>query len=98
MWDELEPVLVAMAIGAMVGAERERSHRDVPDHFGGIRTFTVLALVGALARLVSIGTVAVGVGAAGVSIAAASWCCSCRRVGCITCSRTASPITRWPTP
>jgi len=73
MWSELEPVLVASAIGAMIGAERERSHREFPDHFGGVRTFTVLALVGSLARLVSTGTVAVGLAAVGVLIAAGSW-------------------------
>ncbi len=73
MWTDLQPILVAIAIGAMIGAERERSHRDVPDHFGGIRTFTVLALAGSLARLVSTSTVAVGLGAAAVLIAAGSW-------------------------
>lgn len=73
LWSELEPVLVALAIGAMVGAERERSHRAVPDHFGGVRTFAVLALIGALAQLISTATVVVGLGAVAVLIAAGSW-------------------------
>ena len=72
-WSQVEPVLVAMAIGVMIGAERERSHRDLPDHFGGVRTFTVLALSGALASLISPAVVAVGLGATGLLVAVSAW-------------------------
>lgn len=43
-WSHLEPVLIAAAIGAMIGAERERSHPEQPGHVGGVRTFTTVAL------------------------------------------------------
>lgn len=33
----------------MIGAERERSHPEQPGHVGGVRTFTTVALIGALA-------------------------------------------------
>lgn len=72
-WSTLEPVLVAAAIGVMIGAERERSHRDTPDHFGGVRTFTVLAVTGALASLISSTVVAVGLGSAALLVAASAW-------------------------
>ncbi len=72
-WSHLEPVLIAAAIGAMIGAERERSHPEEPGHVGGVRTFTTLALIGALAALVSPTVVAVGLGAVAAVVVAGSW-------------------------
>lgn len=72
-WSHLEPILIAVAIGAMIGAERERSHPEQPGHVGGVRTFTTMALVGALAALVSPTVVAVGLGAVAAVVVAGSW-------------------------
>ena len=72
-WSHLEPVLIAAAIGAMIGAERERSHPEQPGHVGGVRTFTTVALIGALAALVSPTVVAVGLGAVAAAVIAGSW-------------------------
>ncbi len=72
-WSHLEPVLIAAAIGAMIGAERERSHPEEPGHVGGVRTFTTMALIGALAALVSPTVVAVGLGAVAAVVVAGSW-------------------------
>lgn len=50
MFETAQPFLLALAIGLLVGIERERAHADEPEHdpFGS-RTFTLLALMGALA-------------------------------------------------
>lgn len=73
LWSELEAVLVAVALGVLIGAERERSHRDVPTHFGGVRTFAILALLGALAQVVSTATVAIGLAAVAALIGVTAW-------------------------
>lgn len=73
MWSQLEPVLIAVAIGAMIGAERQRSHQQQASHVGGVRTFTVVALTGAMASLISPAVVAVGLGAVAVLVAVGSW-------------------------
>lgn len=45
---------VALLIGALVGIEREKSKTALPEQsFAGLRTFTLLALVGALSALAS---------------------------------------------
>ena len=44
--DDLLPFLYALAIGLLVGAERERSHSDL-NKLAGTRTFAVVALCGA---------------------------------------------------
>lgn len=49
LWD----FLYALFIGALVGVERERKLERDPHQFGGLRTFTVIALVGALAAHLS---------------------------------------------
>lgn len=44
----------ALAIGALIGLEREHSHRKADEElFAGVRTFPLIALVGCLAALVS---------------------------------------------
>jgi uncharacterized membrane protein (DUF4010 family) len=46
-WQEIQPFLVALAIGLLLGLERERSHsRRLP---AGSRSFALLALVGVVA-------------------------------------------------
>ncbi|MCB0939693.1 MAG: MgtC/SapB family protein [Mycobacterium sp.] len=61
-WQQLQPFLVALAIGLLLGFERERSHhRELP---AGSRSFALLALVGAVAA--NFGTWTVVVGLAGV--------------------------------
>ena len=72
-WDDLKPILVAVAIGIMVGAERERSHRDAPGKIGGVRTFALLAATGALAAVISPEVIAVGFVAVGVVVAVGYW-------------------------
>ena len=45
---------VALGIGLLVGAERERSKGMDPDRsLAGIRTFTIVALLGAVSAVVS---------------------------------------------
>ncbi|BBX71392.1 MgtC/SapB family protein [Mycolicibacterium psychrotolerans] len=62
-WQEIQPFLVALAVGLLLGLERERSHsRKLP---AGSRSFALLALVGAVAA--SIDPWAVTLGLAGVS-------------------------------
>ena len=56
--------LYAVAIGLLIGLERERSHRDHAHQPYGIRTFALLALVGTLAT--EVGEVVVAVALAGV--------------------------------
>lgn len=61
-WQQVQPFLVALAVGLLLGFERERSHhRELP---AGSRSFALLALVGAVAA--SFGTWTVVVGLAGV--------------------------------
>ena len=72
-WSQIEPIVVAVAIGLMIGAERERSHRAVPGHFGGIRTFALLSATGALAAVISPTVVAVGFCAVGALVAVGYW-------------------------
>jgi uncharacterized membrane protein (DUF4010 family) len=62
-WQEIQPFLVALAVGLLLGLERERSHsRKLP---AGSRSFALLGLVGAVAA--SIDPWAVTFGLAGVS-------------------------------
>ena len=46
-WQVLQPYLVALAIGLLLGFERERSHRRTLP--AGSRSFALLALLGAVA-------------------------------------------------
>lgn len=45
--DDLLPFVYALAIGLLIGAERERSHPDQLHKLAGARTFAVVALCGA---------------------------------------------------
>jgi len=57
-WDQVQPFLIALAIGLLMGFERERSHtRRLP---AGSRTFALLALVGVLAASLSVWLVVAG--------------------------------------
>ena len=62
-WQQIQPFLVALAIGLLLGLERERSHsRKLP---AGSRSFALLSLVGAVAAgfnewAVLVGLVGVG--------------------------------------
>jgi len=50
MYEAARPFLLALAIGLLIGIERERAHADHKIHDPlGSRTFTLLALLGALA-------------------------------------------------
>ena len=61
-WQQIQPSLVALAIGLLLGLERERSHsRKLP---AGSRSFALLSLVGAAAA--NFGEWAVVVGLLGV--------------------------------
>lgn len=61
-WQQIQPFLVALAIGLLLGLERERSHsRKLP---AGSRSFALLSLAGAVAA--SFNTWAVLVGFVGV--------------------------------
>ena len=62
-WQQIQPFLVALAIGLLLGLERERSHsRKLP---AGSRSFALLSLVGAVAA--SFNEWAVLVGLVGVA-------------------------------
>ncbi|WP_059015591.1 DUF4010 domain-containing protein [Mycobacterium sp. M26] len=68
-WQQLQPFLVALAIGLLLGFERERSHnRTLP---AGSRSFALLALAGALAASVDIWLVVVGLLGVGALLALA---------------------------
>uniref|UniRef100_A0A5Q5BI63 Putative transmembrane protein n=2 Tax=unclassified Mycobacterium TaxID=2642494 RepID=A0A5Q5BI63_MYCSS len=63
-WQHFEPFLVALAIGLLLGLERERSHNlTLP---AGSRSFALLSVAGAVAA--SIGTSAVAAGSIGVAV------------------------------
>jgi uncharacterized membrane protein (DUF4010 family) len=49
LWD----FAIALFIGALIGVERERRLEEDPHQFGGLRTFTLLAMAGAAAGHVS---------------------------------------------
>ncbi|MDH6196016.1 uncharacterized membrane protein (DUF4010 family) [Mycobacterium frederiksbergense] len=62
-WQQIQPFLVALAIGLLLGLERERSHsRELP---AGARSFALLSLAGAVAA--SFGEWAVVGGLVGVA-------------------------------
>ena len=66
---ELPNLCVAFGIGLLIGVERERSKGDGPDRRpAGMRTFLLVALVGAIAE--RIGGVALAVGGGFVALAA----------------------------
>lgn len=62
-WQQIQPFLIALAIGLLLGFERERSHqRELP---AGSRSFALLALAGAVAASFNIWAVVVGLIAVG---------------------------------
>jgi|CXWL01.1.fsa_nt_gi uncharacterized membrane protein (DUF4010 family) len=63
--DELLPFVSSLAIGLLVGFERERSHRGGVRQAAGSRTFAVLALAGTLAAAFDTWVIAAGLIAAG---------------------------------
>ena len=57
-WQQIQPFLIALAIGLLLGFERERSHhRELP---AGSRSFALLALAGAVAASFDTWAVVVG--------------------------------------
>jgi uncharacterized membrane protein (DUF4010 family) len=68
-WQQIQPFLVALAIGLLLGFERERSHqRELP---AGSRSFALLALAGAVAASFNSWAVVVGLVAVGALAALA---------------------------
>jgi uncharacterized membrane protein (DUF4010 family) len=63
-WEQMEPFLVALAIGLLLGFERERSHEGT--QAAGSRSFALVALLGAIAA--GFGPVALVAGLAGVGV------------------------------
>lgn len=60
MYEIARPFLLALAIGLLIGIERERAHADQKVHDPlGSRTFTLLAMLGAVAAYVEAPAVAV---------------------------------------
>lgn len=47
-------LLLAAALGALVGVEREHSHGEEPTHLGGVRTHPIIALMGAVSAWMSL--------------------------------------------
>lgn len=60
----LAAYLYSLAIGVLIGLERERSHRGLAGQIYGVRTFALIALVGSLAT--AAGELVAGVALAGV--------------------------------
>jgi uncharacterized membrane protein (DUF4010 family) len=66
-WQQIQPFLVALAIGLLLGLERERSHsRKLP---AGSRSFALLSLAGAVAASFSEWVVVVGLVGVGAVVA-----------------------------
>lgn len=62
-WQQIQPFLVALAIGLLLGFEREHGHdRELS---AGSRSFALLALVGAIAATIGMWAVVVGLCAVG---------------------------------
>jgi uncharacterized membrane protein (DUF4010 family) len=83
MFELARPFLLALAIGLLIGIERERAHRDDPaaDALGS-RTITVLALLGAVAAFVDNSAIAAVIAAfAGAAILAGYLRSPARREG-----------------
>ena len=68
-WPQIQPFLVALAIGLLLGFERERGHaRELP---AGSRSFALLSLVGAVAASMGSWAVVVGLATVGALLALA---------------------------
>ena len=68
-WQEVTPYLVALALGLLIGLEREWTHRAGGRQAAGSRTFALAALAGALAATFGTWAVVVGLGAVAVVVA-----------------------------
>jgi uncharacterized membrane protein (DUF4010 family) len=68
-WQQIQPFLVALAIGLLLGFERERSHNR--ELAAGSRSFALLALVGAVAASFGMWIVVVGLLGVGALLALA---------------------------
>lgn len=68
-WDGLSPYVTALAIGLLLGFEREWSHREGKRQAAGTRTFALAALAGALAASMGVGVIAVGLAAVTILVA-----------------------------
>jgi len=68
-WSDLSPFVTALAIGLLIGFEREWSHREGHRQAAGSRTFAVLAVAGAVAAAIDPWVVAGGFVAVGAVIA-----------------------------
>jgi len=60
-WQQIQPFLVALAIGLLLGLERERGHSG--KLAAGSRSFSLLSLAGAVAATFGMWAVVVGLGA-----------------------------------
>ena len=68
-WPQLQPFLIALAIGLLLGFERERSHnRRIP---AGSRSFALLALLGTITASFGAWAVVAGLAAIGALMALA---------------------------
>lgn len=69
-WEGLSPFATAIAVGLMIGLEREHAQRGQPaSRIAGSRTFAVLSLGGAVTAALGIEAVAAGLLAVGVLLA-----------------------------
>ena len=68
-WQEVTPYLVALAVGLMIGLEREWSSRAGERQAAGSRTFALVGLGGALAATFGTWAVVVGLGAVAAVVA-----------------------------
>jgi uncharacterized membrane protein (DUF4010 family) len=68
-FETLQPFLTAVAIGLLLGLEREWSHRGGARQAAGSRTFALLALAGAIAARFDVSVVAAGLVGVGVLLA-----------------------------
>ncbi|MCB0924373.1 MAG: MgtC/SapB family protein [Mycobacterium sp.] len=68
-WQQMVPFLVALAIGLLLGLERERSHGGIAA--AGSRSFALVALLGAVAAGLGPAALAAGLAGLGVLVAVA---------------------------
>ena len=54
-YEPLLAIATAIAVGLLVGMEREQTHPDDPSLFAGVRTYPIIALIGAVATLLDPG-------------------------------------------
>jgi uncharacterized membrane protein (DUF4010 family) len=52
-YEPLVAIATAIAVGLLVGMEREQAHPDDPSLFAGVRTYPIIAMIGAVATLLA---------------------------------------------